>query len=331
MSDSFTLLTPPTYVRDMTAAIDAAERRVLMIALVISDDDATAELINAIERAAQRGVQVSIGLDIYFTFRELDAKSSRWSYVRNQLRKMRLLRRRLKNAGASVRWLGQFGMTLFSRRTHIKWSVVDDTVYSFGGVNLYATGIANNDYIFRSHNAALAERLSAEHHRVMASDRAGAGYKSHAINIADGWVLVDGGKVGDSLIYRRALDLARQSTAITYVSQYCPTGALGRALKRTPQTKIYFNSWQNADDRFNRWLIRWSMFSHNMTTSYTRKQYLHAKFILFTLEDGRTVAITGSHNFVAMSGWLGTREVALETEDPKIIKQLQQFVLKHVA
>lgn len=314
----------------MIRAIDAAERRVLMIALVIVDDEETGHLIDALERASERGVQVSIGLDIYFTYREIESHSSRLSGIRSQLQTMRATRKRLSKAGAEIRWLGMFGMTLFSRRTHIKWTIVDDTVYSFGGVNLYSRGIANNDYMLRVDDATIAEQVSAEHHRVIATDKAGVGYKSHALTSDTNSVLVDGGKVGDSIIYRRALELTRQAAKVTFVSQYCPTGRLGRALRHHPNTTLYFNPWQNADDPLNRTLIRWSMFTHRMKTNYIKKQYLHAKCMIFEMPDGTEVAITGSHNFVAAGGLLGTREVALETHDPQVIELLKTFIQQEV-
>ena len=52
--------------------------------------------------------------------------------------------------------------------------------------------------------------------------------------------------------------------------------------------------------------------------------------MIFTLEDGSKVAITGSHNFAYTGVLLGTREIALETSDPKIIGQLEKFIDKEV-
>mgnify|MGYP006195046749 CR=1 FL=1 len=331
MSDNFQLLLPHDYVRDLIKKIDRAERRVLMIALVITDDEATSEVIAAIERAARRGVQVSVGFDVYFTYREIEVSATRLSAVRRQLGRMRSMRKRLVASGAEVRWLGMFGMTLFSRRTHIKWTVVDDIVYSFGGVNLYSAGVSNNDYMMRASDAVLAEHVSAEHHRVIATDRAGVGYNSHAIKLPPHSILIDGGKIGDSIIYKRALALSRRATEITYVSQYCPTGRLAGSIRRHKNAKIYFNPWRNASDPLNRTLIRVSVFWHGIQTLYTRKDYLHAKFMIFTMPDGSKTAITGSHNFVAAGGLLGTREVALETHDRQVIKQLEEYVKSHLS
>ncbi|HTK39552.1 MAG TPA: phospholipase D-like domain-containing protein [Patescibacteria group bacterium] len=326
---SYKLLKSTDYTKALIKSIDRSKHRIDMIALVIKDDDATHGIIDALCRASRRGVRVSIGMDIYFTFKELGLHSSKWSYFVAQLRNMRATKRRLEQNGASVRWLGQFGATLFSRRTHTKWSVVDDTVFSFGGVNLYDAGIASNDYMFQVKDERLAERMRAEHELVINTDKAGRSYPSHSFGTKGGAVLVDGGRMFDSIIYRRACNLAEQADRVVYVSQYCPTGRLSRILKRT-STEYFYNPWQNADDQLNALLIRVSSFVHNIQTLYTKDQYLHGKFMLFYMVDGSVVAITGSHNFVSSGGTMGTREVALETRDASIIRQLEEFLAREV-
>lgn len=301
-----------------------------MIALVITEDTKTKQLLDALCAASQRGVEVDIGLDIYFTYLELEKNFSKWSYLRRQVSNMRATRSRLKKAGIKVRWLGQFGATFFSRRTHIKWSIIDDTVYSFGGVNLHEGGVESVDYMFRVKDKQLADLITTEHKRVINSDRSGHGYRSHLFGTASHTVLIDGGKMFDSIIYRHALSYAQEATKIIYVSQYCPTGKLMNLLRKHPDTEIYFNSWKNATSMLNKSLLRWSTWRSGLQTSYHKRQYLHSKFMIFYMPNGETIAITGSHNFVESGGMLGTREVALETTDDKIIKQLIGFLEEEV-
>ena len=49
------------------------------------------------------------------------------------------------------------------------------------------------------------------------------------------------------------------------------------------------------------------------------------------MPSGDKVAISGSHNFMFGSGVVGTREVAIETSDPHIIRQLEKFCEQYVA
>ena len=142
-------------------------------------------------------------------------------------------------------------------------------------------------------------------------------------------MLVDGGLFGDSVIYRQAVRLAREAESIILVSQYCPTGKIARILRRKGAT-VYFNHWRQAAS-LNKGIIGFGMLMSRNSTSYRRDNYLHAKFIIFTMPGGRKVAITGSHNFMYSSGLVGTREIALQTEDSAIIKSLESFVKERVA
>lgn len=317
------LISSTDYLTDLIEHISSAQTRVWLIALVIVDDEGTRELVNALEAAAARGVEVNIASDLFFTYRELVKMGTKLGYVRTRLRSMYSFKRRIERAGGKVTWLGQWGLLMFSRRTHTKWTIVDDTVYTYGGVNLYSSGITNNDFMMYTNDRVTADWFVEQQRTILRYDRTGRARRSHDHGDADNRVLIDGGMMGDSLIYRRACALAAQSESVRYISQYAPTGKLLRLLRRT-DTTYYFNRWENADSLNRAWL-RFDSFIHPAPNSYDRRDYLHAKFILFRLTDGRTAAITGSHNFVAGGGLLGTREVALETYDPEVIEMLEAF------
>ena len=324
-----TLLTAPKYIDDLVAKINKSKRRVTMIALVISEDKATKSLIDALCNASERGVIVNVAMDLYFTYKEIEASAKRMDYIQKQSRALRATKKRLNKSGVHVRWLGQYGFLIISRRTHTKWSVVDDTVYSFGGVNLHHSGIKSVDYMLRTTDKRLAERIAAEHDFVIATDNAKRAYPSHTIDFNDEKIHIDGGRLFDSAIYERVLELASQSKSAIYVSQYCPTGRLANLLNKI-DTEYYFNSPENAHDFMNKALIKFAMARTGIKTKYTNKRYLHAKCIIFTLENNQKVAISGSHNFVGLGVIAGTREAALETKDPKIIAQLESFIEKEV-
>lgn len=332
MSSRYDLLLPPEYIARLIRDINQATSRIYITALIVMNDDATRDLIAALIRAGQRGVDVSIAMDIYFTYREIKATNPGKRSFHGHVKHMRETRRRLEHEGVKVRWLSQFGTVLISRRTHIKWSIVDSTVYSYGGTNLYAESILEyNDYIFRVKNKVLANQMASEHQRVIRTDRAGHGYRSHFFGTPEHRVLVDGGNMLDSIIYRHVLQYAEEALRIVYVSQYCPSGKLARLLQLNPNNEVYFNAPANLRDRASRTIAHIvTFFNTSIVNSYDRQRYLHAKFMLFEMPDGQTIAITGSHNFVGMGGTLGNREVALETTDPHIIQSLQHFLTTHI-
>lgn len=322
-----TLLLPPEYIADATRLIAQAKRHVYFMCLIVADQHRTEGFIDALIAAARRGVKVDIAADV-FTYGELAGRFiPLFRRSRRRLKSNRMARE-LAEAGVRFAWLGKGYLFPFRGRTHIKFCVVDDVVYSFGGVNLYDKGATNVDYMFKVKDVDLAKRLAREYKRLRASKLKKQDDKSYAIRFKKSRVLVDGGIVGDSIIYRHACKLAQKARRIVLVSQYCPTGKLGRLLKKVPH-ELYFNPPSNASF-LNRLVIWFGMLMSGHRTLYRKKQYLHAKCMIFYLDDGKRVAITGSHNFVWGGVRLGTREIALQTKDPEVIDQLEGFYTTHV-
>ncbi len=322
------LLSPTQYVREATEAVNNATRRVYLMSMVIGDHELTHSLIEAVENAARRGLEVVVAADI-FTYGEVGGGFLPFRYYSHGSRDTNRMVKNLKRAGVRFRWLGRGRITLYHGRTHSKWCVADDTIFTFGGVNLYEGGVENIDYMFRLTDPQLADRIVQEQIRVQKAERNSTNYPSVVYEHRDMTVLIDGGVIGQSVIYRRAVELAEKAAHITFVSQYCPTGRLSRILKSKPAV-LYYNRALQAEG-LNRIVIRASQFISGLQTKYKKARYLHAKCIIFTFEDGTKAAITGSHNFAYTGVLLGTREFALETRDPKIIAQLETFIAKEVA
>lgn len=323
------LVLPSDYITQATQLVKEAQKRVFLISMVIADHPATHELMIALEDAARRGVVVTVTADI-FTYGEVSGGFLPIRYYSPGVRGVNTMVKTFKAAGVKFRWLGRGHVTLLNGRTHSKWCVVDDTCFVFGGVNMYQGGVAENvDYMFRVENNRLADRLVYEQGRIVKAERASTNYPSVTYELEGNDVLIDGGIIAHSVIYRRATELAKEASHILFVSQYCPTGKLARIFK-TKDVSLYFNRPEQADF-MNRTLIRLSMFTSRFKTLYEKEPYLHAKFIIFTMKDGSKVAITGSHNFAYTGVLFGTREIALETTDPKIISQLESFYKNYIA
>lgn len=325
------LLTSQDYAKDAAKKIAKATSRVALVVTTFhADDELSKAIVDELCKASERGVLVSVCADSY-TYTEPKEFILR-SPKRHPARAYRAIKveRLLKKSGVEFRWLGRSSNFGFAGRTHSKWLVVDDVVYSFGGVNIDHESFMNTDYMIRIHDANLADNLFSQHLRLLKADKGGHALRSREVRInTTSSALIDGGLVGDSLIYRRACKLAKQAESITLVSQYCPTGKLNRILKRKHAT-LYFNHWKHAS-WMNRVLIRFGMAFSRQRTLYQQANYLHAKFIIFIMPDGRKVALSGSHNFMYGSVAFGTREVALETTDTQIIKQLEKFLTVYVA
>ncbi len=328
---NFALLTSREYVKDVTSEIKKARKRAYSLTLVITKDSETKELIEAIKKGAKRGLETNITIDA-FTYSELSGAFSPRKKQKTPSVVTTKMLSGLASAGAKTHVLHDGLPTLnpFSGVTHIKWFVVDDIVYCFGGVNLYKKGIGHTDYMFKTHNKELADILIKEQKKIIECDKKGVCYDGLKAALPFGDVLIDSGKKQDSPIYDQACKLAEQSKEILFVSQYCPTGKLVKYLKNTP-SKIYFNPPRIATDINSKLLIKSSMLRTGLKTIYKKDTYIHAKFVIFTLKDGTKIALAGSHNFAYSGVKLGTKEVALKTINPEIISQLESFYKKYIA
>lgn len=318
-----TLISPQAYIADATSRIHSAHSRVRVIALTIADESETASLIEALCAAARRGIDVHVAADT-FTYTDAAGRFVPQRYISRRRRRSMTMARTLTEAGVRFDWLGQEGGLPWRGRTHTKFCVVDDTVYSFGGVNLDDQGVANVDFMLRVTDHRLAEDVVRVYERTRNANSRASGFRSVALTYGKDQLLVDGGIPGDSIIYRRALKYARKAQRIVLVSQYCPTGDLGRAIAAKPH-EMWFNPPRNASV-FNRLLIAASMLATGHRTMYSKRQYLHAKTIIFYMKSGKRVAITGSHNFVSGGVSLGTREIALQTKNAVVIDQIESFI-----
>lgn len=325
-----TLITTAAYPEVLVRTIDQAKERIMIVTTTFRADDERMEAISdALIRAADRGVAVSICADV-FTY--MEPKKAPFRFAKHQsARALKAIRleRKFKKHGATFYWLGRKSNIILSGRTHSKWVLVDNNVFAFGGINLDRESLDNTDFMLHYDDAHLADHIALEHADVMRADRKGGSLRSTSFRLDDETsVLIDGGFPGNSIIYRHAMKLAIEAKSIVLVSQYCPTGPLNRILKLKNAT-LYFNHWRKAST-VNRWMIRFGMLRSKQETLYKRESYLHSKFIIFEMPDGHKTAITGSHNFMMASGLVGTREIALETSDPEIISQLEQFRRDHV-
>jgi cardiolipin synthase len=323
------LLLPDEYVRTATRHINQAKEFISFVSMIVTDDHRTDVLIDALAAAAKRGVRVEVAADV-FTFGEFGGHLKPLKYYSEKSRQAANMAKELKESGVKFTWVGRFSASPVSGRNHMKCLVVDDTVYSFGGINMDDASLDHTDYMFEFVDRQLAMELRDDISRIIEADSKHFAYRSHEFTHGKKTsILIDGGLQADSIIYRRACQLAKDAKEILFVSQYCPTGKLSRLMKRT-KTKLYFNNPKRTNNRINAGLIRFNMLISGNKTRYRHKPYLHSKFIIFTMNDGRKIALSGSHNFTYIGVLFGTREIALQTEDAKIIKQLEKFYNDHV-
>ncbi len=321
------LYLPDELIKDAKNLADKAKNRIYLLSMVIDDDKATHQLFEAIYKAANRGVNVDITADTY-TYYDAGGLFNFNNLHSSNIRSTSILKKHLKKNGATFHMLGGTTNTQINGRTHSKWLVIDDTVYSFGGINFYKDGIEHTDFMLKIDSKPLADLLCLEQKRIHKADRSGYSHRSRKIGGDKYSILIDGGIIGNSIIYNRACNLAKDAKSIIYVSQYCPTGKLSKLLKKT-DSMIYYNP-SDKTNAINSLFIRANSYLSGHESLYERDEYIHSKFMIFEMEKGNKVAITGSHNFTRSGVLAGTREVALESCDSHVISQLYNFFNLHI-
>ncbi len=322
------LVTSKAYSRRVIRAIQDARSRVYVVSLTIQQHDDPSDIIRALTRAAERGVDVHVIGD-YTTHMYMNGHLNPYYGLFKQIKNARELANRLRSHGIKFDWVGSRSPFLFAGRTHMKWIITDDSVFSFGGINLHETFSDDIDFQLEIVDKDLSDNLANEHLLMVSANHLEAPRLSCSFSSIYGEVLIDGGIVFDSIIYRRAVELASSAQHILMVTQYCPTGKLAKAIRQTKHN-IYYNN-PSTKDLFTNLLIKFGQKLTNIDNDYSKGQYIHAKFMIVTHANGSKTAITGSHNFISYGGILGTREIALQTSDPIIIGALEQYYKKYIA
>ena len=321
------LLDAKAYITDLTQSIINAKVRINLISLVISDDVHTHKLIEALIQATRRGITITIAADV-FTYGEFGGYFSPFQRMTAKSRDITALVARLRKAGITFTWLGKgHKLNPFAGVTHLKWAIVDNITYCFGGINLYEEGIESVDYMFKSTRPELADQISHQHQIIIKTNISLPAYPGYMSESDYGTIYIDSGKRHDSMIYNRLVTLASTAKHILVVTQYCPSGPLARQLR--DKSDIYYNQ-PSRMEYPAKLLIQYGEIRTGLRSQYTRSTYLHAKFMIFTMPDGQKIALTGSHNFSHSGVMFGTREIALETSDQTIIQQLETFAQTYV-
>jgi phosphatidylserine/phosphatidylglycerophosphate/cardiolipin synthase-like enzyme len=325
MKDNLQLLEAEEYYKALLKGVPKAKKRIVIAAMIVLWGERTAPIFLMLQDALKRGVKVTILLDNYtrlaFLY-GLQPRSERGQLIRQTFKMLE----DLGGLGAKVYCYGKIGLIPFKGRCHLKISVIDDTSYSFGGINFHDQPFDFKDYMLVCKNPDMADCLG------QLVDKVG----QHNPPLVDGEVriskearvLFDGGLAKRSLIYERACELSARAKKVHYFSQMTPSGQLARLLSET-DTTFYFNrpeqmispiSWGQAFDE-QRYRIK---------NSYEGKEFIHAKFMLFELEGGKKALLSGSHNFSYRGVSFGTQEVELYSEDTALWDQLFRFMKRNV-
>jgi hypothetical protein len=323
-SQKLRLIAADEYYDVLLAGISKAKKRVLVNAMGILWGPRTEQLLPALREALERGVEVRLIGDI---FSKVEANIPRlhrgdgtpkWSHTLAVNTELRAL-------GAHITYVGKIGLNPFKGRCHTKITIIDDTVFTFGGANFTSGSFSNHDYMLTATDDALAERLyklarEIEKDQPLAdrSEAIGEGMR----------LLFDGGTPDSSAIYDEACNRVATARRVYYVSQMCPSGRLAKLITAT-ENYCYFNRPSQAEPPLNMALPVDRLLSR-INNHYKGKRYIHAKFILCEDKDGTKHLVSGSNNYSWRGIAYGTKEIAVGSSDPQLWQTLFDYMQREI-
>ncbi|HSW81237.1 MAG TPA: phospholipase D-like domain-containing protein [Candidatus Saccharimonas sp.] len=324
----FSFVTPNDYYDNLQSAIAQATHRIVLSAMILRADPRVQTILGATIAAAKRGVRVLVVADRYSFYGASRPVSVNRHDFAVALQATHAIVQHLVSAGVQLQWVGNKNkFNPYAGRYHAKVTVVDDEVWTFGGVNLSDDAFTNTDYMLHCQSEGVANLF----------ERLVLGVAKNAVDLdysesldTQNTLLVDAGKPGASIIYDTACMLASQASRVFYVSQMCPSGKLA-ALLRSTDTTCYFNQPTKTGLRPDSAAQLWDNWRADITNNYKGVHYLHAKCILFELHNGTKACLSGSHNFSHRGVTFGTKEIALKSSDPRLWQQLYEQVVQQVA
>lgn len=314
------------YFEELLRLIPSAKRRIVIHAMIVLWGPRTERLVPLLEAASARGVQVHVIGDIFTKIHALQPRFSRPSLPTGWKHTL-TLSERLRSSGIRVTYTGRLRANPFARRTHSKITLIDDNVFTFGGVNFSDDSLEYADYMLRMHSAAVADRLYDLTKDIERDNPPVLPDMSQDIG-PGATLLFDGGKPGSSVIYQTACDTVEKAKKVYFVSQMCPSGRLARLITGTDH-QCYFV--RPSQTEFPANIALWvDQKRFGIQNLYSGNTYIHAKFILTEGRDGSRHLISGSNNYSWRGIAYGTKEIALHSTDPLLWQEFYDFMQREI-
>jgi len=315
-SIKFNLLPAQEYYEELLHRIPEAKNRIVIHSMIVNWQPMTERLVPTLINALNSGVTVDIVGDAFTWFGIKNR--AKWPHTSS-------INRKLMGYGADVTYVGKLWVNPFAGRCHSKITLVDDDVYSFGGVNFSDTQFGMHDFMLHCHDSKIADQLFGIVKEIA--------LEKPMLNIqkpldSQTELLFDSGKKRDSIIYKTACQMVAQAKKVYLVSQYPPSGELATLLRRT-NSQCYFDRPEQAAFPDNASIV-FDTIKGRLHNLYRGETYIHAKFILCENADGSKHLVTSSNNFSWRGVAFGTKEIAIYSSDEKLWQALYDFLQERV-
>jgi cardiolipin synthase A/B len=309
------------YYKALLKGVESAQKRIIIQAMDVRWGPRLEELVPLLEQAAQRGVEVRIIGDAYSKFQATMPHIARGASP--SWRHINAINERLRSYHAHITYTGKVGLNPFAGRTHSKITILDDRVYTFGGINFTDDSFQNTDYMLEIDDPLLANRLYRLVRNIEQGSRRPLPDLEEQLG-GEATLLFDGGTPKSSIIYDTACKIVSTAVRVYYVSQMCPSGPLAKKITAT-NNACYFIKARQADPPANFALLV-DKARYKITNRYQGSKYIHAKFILTEDRNGSKHVLSGTNNFSWRGVAYGTREIAVHSTDPALWQSFYAFL-----
>lgn len=317
----FTVVQSQQYPERLLLLIPSAKKRIVITAMIVRFSARLDEIERALIAAIKRGVRVQIVADNFGQSGYSRGGGTPKNVFKAECQRTLQLFERLRSANADISLIGKIGLNPYAGRYHAKITIVDNHVFSFGGINFSDDSFEHTDYMLYAHEAALADQLA----HIAQQNAVELPNEDLSISLdAKNTLLFDAGVPGKSIIYEQACELAANAQSIIYISQMQPSGELGHLIRNTRNTCYICRPIQGGI-RLASLAQLWDSWHTKLVNQYKGSRYLHAKCILFEQKDGSKMLISGSHNFSWRGVAFGSKEIALRSSDPLLWSRLQEW------
>lgn len=338
----FDVLTPVEFLSDLRETLTNAQERIWLKTMHLEQGEISQILLEYLRAAHQRGVKIRLHIDHFSTL-----LPGRW-YPPNLVKELIpgqgwKLREQRKKDKALFGEFGQIAEELtftnpprgivdkvipMRGRDHRKITIVDGKVAYLGGLNYFDWDFKRPDFMVKVTDPHIIAELA----RQFDSDSKPENDFQRECT-QETRLLVDCGKPRHSLILDRAVELVNQATSISVISPLMPDGkfleALNQAWKRRAKIGVITSTPVLIPEVSVRILNE-----INLVVSEIKNKLppvfsfysggVHAKLLIAEIS-GAKIAIFGSHNFYQTGVDAGTAEITLESTNPTLIKNLENF------
>ncbi|MBI2798451.1 phosphatidylserine/phosphatidylglycerophosphate/cardiolipin synthase family protein [Candidatus Saccharibacteria bacterium] len=356
--NGFELQSPQEFRDDFSALAQYATDFVGIETMQFEVTQATIPIFNALKAAKVNGAKTRFVYDRVAREHVRSGNDQAWSKYGKTVYKGNKseLQQAINSREQQIAELEELGITHSSFRdrgenergshNHIKLAIVDDVAW-FGTMNLRQVDFEMSNFMIKVTNPKLVEVLKEIFLKTEPSsaiaDEVFVG-EEHGL-YKDTQLLVDGGEKGESVIYDKALEMAKSlgpEDEFIMINQWPPAKTMFGEIADVLQEKIeagstglfllspkeyYHPLSKKLGTAFQVWLNQESKKSPNFNFKNLVRP-THAKAFVIKRADGDIEVLFGSHNFAERTVNNGTKELAMWSKDPEIVGQIMAFLEK---